>query len=451
MNIVICGAGEVGSHAAETFAAAGHDVTLIDQDAERLSAAMDTMDVGTLQGNCAQADILSEARVGEADLLIATTNIDEINILTVAIAKALGVKKTIARVHRGTYFEGRGLDYRKHFDIDQLICPEYSTATAIARTLRNPAALAIEHFARGRVEMQSFPVTQNAAACDKALSQIKLPRGVRVAAITRGDYVFIPDARTVLQADDRIILVGNSEVFYEARKQFHRDEIGKRTIAIMGGGIMAIWLCRALRDRNWSIRVFETDRKRAEEIAERLDWVTVIQADPTDRTVFQEENLALADVFVALLDDDEANIIGCVLAKSLGVLEVVAVVQKSNFLDLLYHIGVDRPFSPRMVAVKEIEGVLDDSPLRLMASLAEGYVDVYRVKLGADSPLIGPPLREVRLGANWVIAAIRRDGLVWVPAADDVIEPHDTLLVIGKHGSEKSLQRIVLGKQLVKS
>lgn len=443
MDIVICGAGEVGSHAAEVLAAAGHDITIIDTDPARLAAVSDVLDIGTLVGNGAHAEVLREAGAADADLVLATTNVDEINLMAASIAKSIGATKAIARVHRGTYFENRGLDYQKHFNVDQLICPEYSTATAIARVLRNPAALAIEHFARGKVEMQSFPVSENAAALGKPLAQLKMPRGVRLAAVSRNDFVFIPDANTTVEAGDQVILVGNSDVFYEARKLFHRDDIGRRKVVIMGGDVMAIWLCRALRERNWSIRVFETDREKAEAIAERLDWITVIQADPTDRNVFQEENLAQADFFIAMLDDDEANIISCVLAKSQGVTEVISVVQRSTYLDLLYHIGVDRPFSPRMVAVQEIESVLDDSPLRLMASLAEGYVDIYRVKLGEESPLIGPPLREIKLGANWMIAALRREGVVWVPTADDTIQPHDTVLLIGKHGMEKQLHKLV--------
>lgn len=442
MNIIICGAGEVGSHAAEELAAAGHNITVVDNDAARLEVIGDQMDIGTLHGNAAYADVLREAGAAGADMLVAATDSDEINLLAASIAKAIGAKKTIARVHHSNYFEGHGVDYRGHLGIDLLICPEYSTATAIARTLRNPAALAIEHFALGMVDMQEFPVSADAPALDKPLSQLKLPPGTRLAAVARGNDIFIPDATTEVQKGDRVILVGNSSVFYNARRMFHKDDTGRRKVVIMGGNPMAVWLCRALRERNWSIRLFETNRARAEELADKLDWVTVINADPTDRMVFMEENLSQADVFVALLDDDEANIIGCVLSKSLGVTTVIAVVQRPNYLDLLYHIGVDRPFSPRMVAVREIESVLDDSPLRLLSTLAEGYVDVYRVRVTNQPPIAGVPLRDVKLGPNWVIAALRRKGKAWVPTADDTIESGDTVLLVGKQGMEKQLKQM---------
>lgn len=442
MNIIICGAGEVGSHAADVLAAAGHNITVIDSDINRLEEVGDQMDIGTLHGNAAHAETLREAGAVGADMLIAATDSDEINLLSASVGKAMGAKKSIARVHHSMYFESLGFDYRAHFGIDLLICPEYSTATAIARTLRNPAALAIEHFAHGKVDMQEFPVSENAPALNKPLSQIKLPPGARLTAVARDDGVFIPDASTEIIKGDRVILVGNADVFFEARRMFHKDDIGRRRVVVMGGNPMAVWLCRALRERNWSIRLFETNRARAEELADKLDWVTVINADPTDRAVFMEENLSQADVFVALIDDDEANIIGCVLAKSLGVTTVVAVVQRPTYLDLLYHIGVDRPFSPRVVAVREIESVLDDSSLRLLSSLAEGYVDVYRVRVNISTPIVGVPLRDVKLGPNWVIAALRRKGKAWVPTADDMIDVGDTVLVVGKHGMEKQLRQM---------
>jgi trk system potassium uptake protein TrkA len=446
VDIIICGAGEVGSHASEVLAAAGHRVTVIDADSDRLRAISDNMDVRTLTGNCTFAHILKEANVANADLLVAATNCDEVNLLAASIGKHLGAAKTIARVHHSAFRDQRGLDYQSALGIDQLICPEYLTATAIARTLRNPAALAIEHFSRGRIDMQEFPVSHNAPALGKPLASLKLPPGVRVATVTRDEQVALPDAETSVKPGDRIVLVGDDKVFQDARKLFQKEDAGRRKVVLMGGGAMSLWLCRALRDRNWSIRLFETDRDLAKDLASKLTWVTVIQDDPTDRAVFQEEQLAQADVFVGLLDDDEANIIACVLAKTMGVTRVVAVVQRPNYLDLLYHIGIDRPFSPRIVAARAIETVLNDSPLQLLASLAEGQVDAFLVRIGANSQVDGKTLREVPLTPNWMVAAIRRNDEVWVPQAKDVLQTGDTVLVIGRHGQEDALRALLVAK-----
>ena len=443
MNIIICGAGEVGTHAAEVLSNRGHRITVVDSNEQRLRGIADSLDVATFEGNCAHAEVLRNPGVPECDLLVAATSDDAINLLTASIGKALGADRVIARVHRGTYFEQRGLDYQKHFGIDTMICPEFATATAIARTMRNPAALAIEHFARGKVEMQEFAVDESAPAAGRPLAELHLPHGARVGAVARGSTVFIPDADTRLAPGDSMVLVANADVFEEARQMFHAEKARHRSVVIMGGPIMAIWLCRILQHRDWSIRLFEKDRKLALELAERLDWVTVLNADPTERDVFQEEQIGNADVFIALLDDDEDNIIGCVLAKSQGVERVIAVVQRSNYLDLLSHIGVDHPFSPRVVAAKEIEQTIDDAPVRVLTNLFAGAIDAYRVRAAEGAALLGKSLRELKISPDYVIAAIRRGENVWVPGGDDTIEKDDIVLVIGRHGMEKQLKQML--------
>lgn len=441
MKIIICGAGEVGEHAAETLVAANHRVTVVDHEMQPLAAVEDSLDARTLLGNCADGRTLREAGCADADLLLATTDHDEINLLTAAIAKGLGARKTIARVHHSTYFEGHGFDYEGYFQIDRLICPEYSTALAIAQTLRNPGAMAIEHFARGQIEMQQFPVSRGSEAIGKALAEIRMPRGTRIAAIGRMESALIPEAGTVIEQGDSVIIVGNPDHFQTARRIFHDDKLGRRRIVIMGGPPMAVWLCRALRDRNFSIRLFETNPQRAQELAEKLDWVTVIQADPTHAGVVKDERIADADAFVALVHDEE-NILGCMLAKSAGIEHAIAVIERPKYVPLLREIGIDRPFSPRRVAVKEIVRALDDRSLSPLASLAEGVIDVYRVRVGPKAEAIGKPLHEIKLTPNWMLAAVQHDGAVRVPGADDQIEAGDTVIVIGRHGKENALKKI---------
>jgi trk system potassium uptake protein TrkA len=213
------------------------------------------------------------------------------------VAKGVGAARSIVRVHHSTYFEERGLAYTQHLGIDKLICPEYSTALSIARTLRNPGALAIEDFARGKIEMQEVLVSRGASAIGVALADLGLPRGTRLAAIHREDRVFLPEGSSVVQAEDKVVIVGNADVFQQARRLFSHAKGGKKRVALMGGPAMAVWLCRALKRRDFAIRLFEIKHARAEELAEKLEWVTVIEADPSDRATFDEENLAQADAW----------------------------------------------------------------------------------------------------------------------------------------------------------
>jgi trk system potassium uptake protein TrkA len=445
MNIIICGAGTVGSHAAEVLANAGHNITMVDTRADRLSEIEETMDVRTLQGNITYGEVLKRAGIEKADLLVAATNSDEINLLGAAIAKHMGAGKTIARVRHSAYFDERGVDYDAVLQIDHLICPEYLTALAIASSLRNPAALAIENFARGRIEMQELAVAENAPATGESLSDLHMPAGTRLAAMNRDGKAMVPEARTVIQPHDRVVVVGNRDVFSDARRLFTRADAGSRRVVIMGGSPMGVWLCRALKDRDFQIRLFEIDRGRAEELAEKLDWVTVINADPTDPAVFEEERIEEADAFVSLLtDDDEYNILAGAWAKSLGARMAVAAVQRPNYLDLMQRIGIDKPFSPRAVAVRELENLLADRRLYRLASLAEGVVDVYQAAVGRKAPIAGKPLREIKLSPEWMIAAIQQpEGEVTVPGADDRIAPGQTILIIGRHGEEKKLRKLL--------
>lgn len=444
MNIIVCGAGEVGSHTAEELGRAGHSIRIIDREAEKIRAVEETMDVATLVGNCADADVLRKAGVETADLVLAATDNDEVNLLTASIAKGLGAKRSIARVHHSAFFDEHGLNYQWHLGIDRLICPEYLTALAIARTLRNPGAVTIESFARGQIEMQQFNAGTRGSAIGKRLMDVKLPPGTRLAMVKRGGEAMIPEATTVVVPGDSIILVGNADEFHDARKRFDDEKQTRRKIVIMGGPTMAVWLCRSLRHRNFAIRLFETDRDRARELAEKLDWVTVLNADPTERSVFEEEHIGQADVFISLLAHDEENIIAGVLAKTRGVTEVITTLQGSKYLDLVYDIGVDKIFSPKIVGVEEINHAIDDRPMRLLGTLAQGSVDVFRVIVDARSAAIGKRLREIPLSPNWVVAAIQRERRAYVPGAEDLVENGDTLLVVGKHGTEDTLMSLLL-------
>lgn len=442
MNIVICGAGEVGSHAAQLLTESGHNVMVIDRDESKLRDIEDRLDLQTLCGDCATAETLRQAGADKADLLVAATNLDEINLLTASLAKGVGARESMARVHHSTYFSQRDLDYRAHLQIDHLICPEYAAAKAIARSLRNPGALAIEDFARGQLEMQEFPVSEGAPGIDTPLANVHLPKGTRLATVQHEGKIFIPRADTVVHPGDVVILIGNSDIFEKSCRLFRNSRIGRRRIAIMGGTATAVYLSRGLRDSHFALRIFEDNIERARELADKLDWVTVINANPTDRAVFDEEHLDQIDAFVALLDDDdERNILACAWAKSRGVAEAIAVIQNPEYLHLLPSIGIDKPFSLRWEAGREIVAILDRRPIQRLATLAEGIVDVYTVRVGPEAPILHQPLKSLTLESPRVIAAIQRGDHITVPTAEDHVEDGDTLVIIGRHGDETGLAR----------
>ena len=441
MNIVICGAGDVGRHATEVLGSLGHDVTVIDLEAETLTGIGQIVDVRTLRGNGVQADLLREAGVEGADLFLAATRTDEINLLAASVAKAVGARRCVARVHHSAYFELRGLDYAGHLGIDHLVCPEHSTAVAIAQTLRNPGAMAVERFARGQIEMQQFPVGPRAKVIGKALHQF-MPRAARVAAIERRSAAFIPDGRTVIQSGDIVTLVGDVKIFNRVRKLFQSDGTGHLRVVIVGATAMGVWLCRALRSRSFAIKMFVTRQSRAEELADKLHWVTVLNADATDPILFEEEHLNQVDAFVALTADDEHNIIAAAHAKSRGAKTAIAVLQRVTYLHLLGHVGIDRAFSPVTTAIAHLQQWLDERSVRHLASLAVGIADVYEVKVPDRASITGTLLRDMVLAKPMIITAIERGQQVFVPGAEDCIRQGDRLVVAGPSGLEDELRKM---------
>lgn len=443
MNTVICGAGEVGRHVAEVFGGRGGNVTIIDHSAASLAQVEDLMDVRTLRGDGTHADVLREAGCAGADLFVAATQKDETNLLAASLAKAVGVRRCIARVHRSAYYEQRGINLKGHLQIDHLLCPEHSTAEVIAQTLRNPGALAVESFARGLIEMQQIAVSEDAPAVGKALRDVALPTSVRVGAVETIDGASIPDGATVIGAHDVVTLIGEVKRFEKARRLFSSEEFRRRRVVIVGGSVLAVWLCRALQSRVFAVKLLVADRARAEELAAKLSWVTVVRVDPTDPTAFDQERVDQADEFVAATDDDEQNILSAARAKSMGVPNAITVLHRSTYLHLVKHVGIDRAFSPRVTAVSQMLHMIDESPIRQLATLAEGIAEAYEVRVQERARAVGKALRDVGLPSHTLVAAIlHADEEPYVPGANDVIRAGDTLVVLAPATALKPIRKL---------
>ncbi len=444
MNILICGAGEVGRHSAEVLAASGHSITIIDQSPSRLVEIDEAMDVRSMLGDCAQAEQLLKAGADKADLLIAATNNDEVNLLSASVAKGVGCKTVIARVHRSGYYVDRGLNYAKHLGIDHLVCPEYTTAQAIASTLRSPGALAVENFAQGLIEMQRIVVSESSKAVGVELRELKSPGSSLIACVERPDRSFVPKADTVLKVGDVLTIIGEAKGIDQTSKFYNPDYAGRRRIMIMGGSTQSVWLCRELRRLGASVRLFVADEERAIELAEKLDGVTVINADVINSDVLQEERVDQADAFVAATDDEETNILGAALAKTRGAKTAICVMQRPTYLHLLEHIGIDRAFSPRATAVNEIVRLLDNSDLRHIGSLSRGVAELYELHLGDElaKGIAGKALMDIEFPPHCLVAAISRSEHVYIPGAQDKFEPGDVVVILGPEEVQKTLNKL---------
>ena len=424
----------------------GHNVTLIDKDPARLSECESLIDIGAMEGDATRAEVLRRAGAGEADLFIAATSIDEINLLSASIASGLGCDQTIARVHHASYFESQGLDYAKHFGIDHLVCPEHTTAVAVATTLRSPGAQEVENFARGSIQLQRLPVGEGSKATREKLADLPLPACSLVVAVERGEDSFRPTATTELLAGDVVTVLGDESSLARIFKVFGVETPRRLKVMLVGGTNQGVWLCRELRAKQFQVRLFESDPVRAAALSERLPWVTVLTGDIIASEVLVDERVDQADAFIACTDDDETNILVAARAKTMGVTSAVCVLQRSVYTHLLSHIGIDKVFSPRATAVGEILRRLDSGSMRHLATLADGVAEVYEARLTkAAAAVIGVPLQDLNLPEQALVALVQRGEKTFIPGAAEVLALGDTVVVIAPSKARRPLRKALIG------
>lgn len=430
MDIILCGGGDIGSAAAELLTAGGESVTLIDPDEKKTKHLGERLDISTIEGSASSASILRSAGVEKASAVIATTDVDEVNLVICDVAASLGAARTMARVDHSMFLQDEQLDYAAVFSVDRLFSPDRAMASAMASRLRNPAAIAIEHFAGNEIELQQFTVDPQAQAVGQPLRTLAMPRGARLAAITHDGKASLPSADAALAGGDVVTLVAERKVFPAMRQLFTKGTYGRRSIAISGGPPAAVWLCRFLKDRAFDIRLFEVDRERAEELGEKLDWITVINSDPAQPEVFDEEQLHRVDAFVSMRSDEQ-NMLACAYAKRSGVENVMPVIRHAEFLPLLQELGIDRTWNPREAAAQAISRFLHCHEYERIDGFFSDTLELMRLRVGGHAELIGRTLADIGDEPPMLVLACEDDeGTPFVPGGDLLVTPGTHMIVL---------------------
>lgn len=432
MRILVLGGGAIGASAAEVLCPK-HRVTIVERDPDvaRLIDDNPAIDARVIQGSASQSSALFQAGALDADLCLAVTNDDEVNLVAASVAKAMGSRRSIARVYQPIFLDTSTFDYRCHFHIDRLINLELLAAMDLARVVRLPGALAVENFAVRDLELQEIEVKNATAAVHVPLRQLKLGKGVRVAAIVRGDEVFIAGAEDTIEVGDRVTLLGKREEIDAAKDQFEIEPPQRLGVVIAGGGETGYHLARLLEGKRFAVLLMESNRDRAEFLAAHLDRTTVVCRDIRNRADLEEEGVPSADFFLACTGDDENNIIACVEAKELGVKKVAAVVGRTDYLHILAKLGIDYVTTPRQVVIREVEAhlntgaVISRKPLVPDSRLLVVELDVFE-----GAPVTQHVLATVGLPHHCLIAARIRGESVTLPGADDRIKPGDNVVAL---------------------
>ena len=430
MRIVILGGGTVGTWIADLLCQHRHSVVVVDHDPANTRRINEELDVKVVTGSASQSSVLFQADIIGADCCLAVTGDDEVNIVAASMAKAMGARRTLARVYAPVFRDLSTFDYQQHFNIDRLLSLEHLSATEIARNIRNPGSVAVENFARGALEVQEISVTEQTSAIGVPLKQLQLPVGVRIGSINREGRTWIAGADDSIELNDRITLFGRREHVEEVRGLIQRDHGPKLGVVIAGGGETGYHLARALESDRFSVLLMEESEERCELLANNLKGVTVVQADATRRSILEEERVGSADVFVACTGDDENNIMAGVEAREIGAKQIMAIVGRPDYANVVGKLGIDLAVSERDVMARQVLAFLNSGAIVSRTMLPGGSIGVFELEVMEGSPATEHVLANLPLPSQCLIAAVIREGYVRVPGADDHLQVGETVIAL---------------------
>ena len=452
MNIIIVGAGKIGFTLTQYLTREGHDVTVIDRKAERVGLVNTTLDAITITGSV-DLELLRLAGAASADLLIAATNSDESNILCCMMARKLGVKHTIARVRRREHFEAV-MFLREELGLSMTINPEQDTAREISRVLRFPSAAKVEPFAKGQAELVEFKLMEDNPLCGTELKNFhgRFDRGTLICAVRRGEDVIIPGGDFVFRAGDSVNVVGaprEIHAFFKAMAIFKK---GAKSVMIVGGGHVGVYLGRQLLSMGIRVKLLEQDEAKCNAIKDLLPKADVICADGSRPDVLEEEGLRGTDALVAITGSDEINIILGAYARSVGVPKAIAKVNEDHLISLAESFGLEEPVQPRVITgqqvlqyVRSMANASDTGGVEMLRRILDGKLEVLEFRAGTAGPCIGVALRDLPTKPDVLVAAIIRAGRCLIPGGNDAIQPGDSVLAVTTRRGMTRLEDILRG------
>jgi trk system potassium uptake protein TrkA len=435
MNILILGAGQVGGTLAEHLAGESFDVTLVDSDEARLEWLRDRLDIQTVQGFASHPDVLRRAGAEDAEILIAVTSSDEVNMVACQVCYSQFRTPTkIARVRSSSYFDLKEFFSDEHMPIDVLIHPERAVTDSIRLLLEHPGALQVLDFADGRVKLVAMRAYFGGPLVGRELRVLRehMPNAdTRVAAIFRRGKAITPTGETVIEADDEVFFIAANEHINAVMAELRRVERPFKRIAIAGGGHIGKHLARQVEDQ-FTTKVIEFNRGRCEELAAELRTSVVLQGDATDRDFLVQENIDQCDAFCALTNDDEVNIMSSLMAKQMGVRQVMTLIGKPAYVDLVQGGEIDIAISPQQATTSSILTYIRRADIARVHSLRRGAAEAMEAIAHGDprsSRVVGRRISDVKLPTGASIGALVRGERVIIAHDDVLIESEDHVIL----------------------
>ena len=439
MKIIIVGCGRVGYSLAGKLNADGNDVTVVDTSAEKIADLTNQFDVMGVVGNGATFATLKEAGIASADLFIAVTNSDELNLFCCMMAKKESDCKTIARIKDPEY--SKEAEYLKQqLDLAMVINPEYEAAKEIARVLSFPSALRIEPFGKGRVELISFRIGADNPLIGQTVWEAmgKLRVNVQLAAIERGGEAHIVHGDTVFQEKDILTLVSTPKDASAFLRKINQKGFSVKNVMIVGGGLVSQALLSVLERSGLSIKVIEKRKEKCEELASNWNKVTVINGNTGDHAILKEQGIGQMDAFVALAGSDEENILLSLFAKEWGVRKTITKINRIDYDNVMAKLELDTVVCPKNLTadmiLKYVRSAKNSrgSNMQSLYNIVEGKIEAAEFIVQEDSRIVGKPLSELKLKKDVLVASIVRGGKVLLPRGNDSILVGDAVILVTK-------------------
>lgn len=435
MKILILGGGQVGGTLAENLAKEAFDITLVDHSSARLAELADRLDIQTVEGWASHPDVLRRAGADDADMLVAVTSSDEVNMIACQVCYSLFRTPTkIARIRSTSYMSRKGFFSKEHMPIDVLINPEQVVTNHIHELLRHPGALQVLDFADGRVQLVAMRAYYGGPLVGQALSLLRehMPNtDTRVAAIFRRGRPIIPQGDTVIEADDEVFFIAAREHIDAVMAELRKVERPYKKIMIAGGGNIGAKLAQAV-ENDYGVKLLEYSMPRARFLANALTKTVVLNGDATDRDLLLEENIEQCDAFCAVTNDDEVNIMSSLMAKRLGVRQVFTLISKPAYVDLVQGGDIDVAISPQQATTSSLLSHVRRADVARVHSLRRGAAEAMEAIAHGDaksSKVVGRRISEIDLPVGTSIGAIVREDDVLIAHDDVVVEPDDHVIL----------------------
>lgn len=449
MKIIILGAGQVGSSLAETLVNDQHDITLVDTDEYRLNYLQERLDLRTVLGQCSYPDVLREAGADEADMLIAVTNNDECNMVACQVAYSLfNIEKKIARIRSQHYFFRKELFGRDNLPIDVFISPEYLVTNRIQQLIEYPGSLQVLDFGEGAAKLVAIKPYYGGALLGRSIRELyeALPKvKMKVVAIFRSEHSIPISDDTLIEVGDEVFFITTPGDAHYVIAALRRIESPCRRVFVAGGGNLGGTLAKALQ-KDYQVKLVDHNQDLCKKLAQQLPLVTILNGNVCDSELLLNENIEDTDIFCSLTNDDEVNIIACLQAKKIGAKNVMALITRTAYVDLIEGGQINIAISPQLITIGSILRYIRRGDVYNVYSLRRGAAEAIEIKAHGDyktSKVIARPIRTIKLPEGTIIGGIIRGGELIIPHADiEILEGDNVIIFVSKKEHFKDVEKL---------